>query len=770
MKFRLNKLTFLLATCVYGVSFSQAESVPAAAAAPAQAASGTTATPAHTAATGNKLEATVVTATRTARMTDETPGATYVVTQDQMQSRNLKTLDEAVNNIPGVFSTRSKGMMDTSAAISLRGMPNSASASRTLVMIDGMPINSGYTGGVNFAGINGSDFSRVEVALGAAASLYGNSAMGGVVNYVSQMPQEREFTYKLGYGSSLDSETAMQNLKRVYVSYGDKLANVLSLFASFSGADTDGYRTTLAQMKTRPAGTVGGYASTTVTGAPQYVVGEAGTNQWREGSVTLRAALDLPNNGQWRLGFSRNQYENEYGAPITYLRNASTGAEVFPNSTSGNFPAGSSYHYNYLGPGKSVTDLFQSSLETAAGPGRLRANVGLLRSHTNWYVNPPRGGNPLNEYLNGAAGSMSSRPNRTIYGDVQYTFSPLDKHVVVAGASIRNEKVDISNYSLSDWRNIDSKISNTEFRGGKTRSIGLFIQDEIAVTDAFTVTAGLRWDTWKTSGGYYDLDGAGITKPMVRLPSYSQSAISPKLGLHYRVNDAVSLRSSVGKAFRTPTPFELYGSFSGTTPPYVFNPDLKPETAITWDIGADLRPWAWAELKPTLYLNQLRDMIYTRTYATEKRRENLGRARGYGLEIDFRQKIGSNWTLLASAALNRTRIQENITAPTTVGNQFADVPKTTANLGLEWNSGPWSASGWLHHASKRFGSEKNDDVVNEVMGSRDPYTIVNLKGAYRINKNLKVSLAVDNAFNRKYFSGVYRAPSRSYFLEVAGAF
>ena len=56
------------------------------------------------------------------------------------------------------------------------------------------------------------------------------------------------------------------------------------------------------------------------------------------------------------------------------------------------------------------------------------------------------------------------------------------------------------------------------------------------------------------------------------------------------------------------------------------------------------------------------------------------------------------------------------------------------------------------------------------MGSRDPYTIVNLKGAYRINKNLKVSLAVDNAFNRKYFSGVYRAPSRSYFLEVAGAF
>jgi hypothetical protein len=85
MKFRLNKLTFILATCVYGVGFAQTESAPATAAVPAQATSGTAAaSPAQTAATGNGLGATVVTATRTARMTDETPGATYVVTQDQM--------------------------------------------------------------------------------------------------------------------------------------------------------------------------------------------------------------------------------------------------------------------------------------------------------------------------------------------------------------------------------------------------------------------------------------------------------------------------------------------------------------------------------------------------------------------------------------------------------------------------------------------------------------------------------------------------------------
>lgn len=767
MKFRVNTLSGLIFALVYGYAYAQNQTSTVAAASQESASASQ---PAQAGDAIQTLDATIVSATRTARMTDETPGATYVVTQEQMQARNLKTLDEALNTIPGAFSSRSKGMLDTSAAISLRGMPNSASASRTLVMVDGMPINSGYTGGVNFAGLNGNDFSRVEVALGAAASLYGNNAMGGVVNYVSQMPQNREFKFKLGYGGALHSDTAMQNLKRLYVSYGDKFDSGLSLFTSFSMADTNGYRATLAQMRTRPAGTTGGYASTTTSGAPQYVVGEAGTNKWRENNVTLRAALDLPNNGQWRIGFNRNQYENSYGAPITYLRNAATGRKVFPNSTAANFPAGNSYHYNYLAPGKSVSELFQSSLETGIGSGRLRANLGLLRSNTNWYVNPPRSGNPLSEYANGAAGSMSSRPHRAIYGDVQYTFSPATKHVVVVGASVRDEKVDISNYRLRDWRNIDSKIRNTELRGGKTRSVGLFIQDEIAVTDKFTATVGLRWDKWKTSNGYYDLDGTGTLSPMVNLPSYSQSAFSPKLGLHYRLNEKASLRASVGKAFRTPTPFELYGSFSNTTPPYIFNPNLKPETAITWDIGADLRPWEGAEIKSTLYFNQLRNMIYTRSYPSYRRRENLGKARGYGLEIDYRQKIGNHWTLLASTTLNNTRIQENITAPETVGKRFVDVPKVTANLGLEWKQGSWSASGWLHHVSKRYGNERNSDIVNGVTGSRDPYTIVNLKGAYQISKNLKISLAIDNAFNRKYFSGVYRAPSRSYFVELAGEF
>lgn len=86
----------------------------------------------------------------------------------------------------------------------------------------------------------------------------------------------------------------MQNLKRVYVSYGDKLANVPSLFASFSGADTDGYRTTLAQMKTLPQ------EPSVATQAPRSLAplnmwsGKPAPTNGAKAASPWRAALDLP--------------------------------------------------------------------------------------------------------------------------------------------------------------------------------------------------------------------------------------------------------------------------------------------------------------------------------------------------------------------------------------------------------------------------------------------------------------------------------------------
>ena len=147
-----------------------------------------------------KLEEIVVTATRTEKDIESAPGDVHVVTKKDIEKRNIKTIDESLNTTPGVFNRRGKGLMDTLANISLRGIPG---ANRTLIMRDGIPLNSAYTGDVTW-GMSSDDVERIEIVEGPFSSLYGGYAMGGVVNIITKMPEQREFTLKSGYGTSWD--------------------------------------------------------------------------------------------------------------------------------------------------------------------------------------------------------------------------------------------------------------------------------------------------------------------------------------------------------------------------------------------------------------------------------------------------------------------------------------------------------------------------------------------------------------------------------------
>ena len=174
------------------------------------------------------LEPIVVTATRTEKSLADVPAAVSVVTSQDIESRNIQKVDEAVDLVPGVFDKRSKGL-DTTGFVIMRGIPSQV---RNLVLLDGEPLNNGYTGLVNWNSLNPEDIARIEVARGPFSSLYGGNAMGGVINIITKTPQQREVTIKSGYGSD--------NTWTEYASYGDKLYNRLSVFASYGYKESDG--------------------------------------------------------------------------------------------------------------------------------------------------------------------------------------------------------------------------------------------------------------------------------------------------------------------------------------------------------------------------------------------------------------------------------------------------------------------------------------------------------------------------------------------------
>lgn len=129
----------------------------------------------------------VVTATRNAQSIRDVPAAVSVVSRDQIEKSSATTVDQLLQAVPGVYAAR----MDPSspnriAQTYTRGLPGN---SRTLVLVDGLPMNVLYDGQVDWSQLVTSDVERVEVVRGATSGLYGANAMGGVINIISRAPQ-----------------------------------------------------------------------------------------------------------------------------------------------------------------------------------------------------------------------------------------------------------------------------------------------------------------------------------------------------------------------------------------------------------------------------------------------------------------------------------------------------------------------------------------------------------------------------------------------------
>ncbi len=82
-----------------------------------------------------------------------------------------------LRQVPGVQVTQS-GSSGTETDVMIRG----ATASQTLMLVDGVEVNAGATGSFDFANLTTDNLDRVEIVRGAGGSLYGSQAIGGVVN------------------------------------------------------------------------------------------------------------------------------------------------------------------------------------------------------------------------------------------------------------------------------------------------------------------------------------------------------------------------------------------------------------------------------------------------------------------------------------------------------------------------------------------------------------------------------------------------------------
>jgi len=171
-------------------------------------------TPATPSAPSAATTTVTVTAYRTPLGTLESPATTLLLSQRALSSTAAITLDGQIRQIPGLeLFRRSSSLVanPTSQGVSLRGL-GSTSASRTLVLSDDVPLNDPIGGWIHWQEQPELAIQSIEVVRGGAGSLYGSSAIGGVINIIPVQPASRQAELRSTYGGegTYDSSLLLQ--------------------------------------------------------------------------------------------------------------------------------------------------------------------------------------------------------------------------------------------------------------------------------------------------------------------------------------------------------------------------------------------------------------------------------------------------------------------------------------------------------------------------------------------------------------------------------
>lgn len=164
---------------------------------------------------------------------------------------------------------------------------------------------------------------------------------------------------------------------------------------------------------------------------------------------------------------------------------------------------------------------------------------------------------------------------RWILGEMQITKRLFDVHKIVFGAETQFNL----QQAQKSW---DSDVYLDDSRN--SYSWGVYIQDEFQITENLTLSAGLRRDYYQSVG----------------------SSVNPRAALIYEVSDATTLKFLAGKAFRAPSPYELYYEDNASQKS---NPGLDPETIKTYEAVVETKLRENIKATVSVFRYQIEDLI-----------------------------------------------------------------------------------------------------------------------------------------------------------------
>ncbi len=666
-----------------------------------------------------KLEPVVVTATRSERPADEVTADVAIIDAETIRSAPANNVDDILRRLGGVDIRRPSDVGITSPIdINIRGV---GGTKRVLFMVDGVPTNSALTGFIYPNQVQLGAIEQMEVVKGPFSSLYGSNAMGGVINFITRMRREDgiEVTPMIKYGSYDLFETGAGVL-------GRKGRLAFNLNAGWRQIDNHYRRNQDVEYR--------------------YDRGR-GVFIKNYRNVSDHAAYS-----DHRL-FSRVLWEMSERTQLIFSGNYAGATSEMGYTTFLDDPRSKDSDHTFY--------FLNLNARTALARGidldvRVFTNYDATDSRTEHILRNPAMGNGNGRPGEMPGGMQNPMPDPMpggMPGPGPYTFlyGKRENHGRNTGVQIKSglplgdfnyltAGID-ANYLQGVWKNLseDGTRIGPEMDESLTNQ-ALYLQNETDLAGRAQVTLGLRYD----------------------INSQSDNALSPKIGLRYRLSDRIRLRSSIGRAFRAPNLNELYTPTWMMVPgiPFESNPDLKPETIWSYDLGAEVHLTDQLEFYVTGFYSKAKDLISNPIVDGVMRYANLDEVETSGFETGFN---GNIFTWL-SFYLNYTYTHAVERATGRLDNQ----PLHQAGGGLMVSHAITSQARLTGTLDLRYNGEMAfRDRMTRTTIDLDDWLVADAGMRLELFKSLGIQAAVTNVLNTDYeIHGSNLGPQRSYWLAV----
>lgn len=694
------------------------------------------------------------------------PASSERVTASQMQYWNVTTPQDALKYVPNM-AVRTRYIGDTNAPIAVRGTSNGQTA-RGLVYADGLLLSnllgSSWTYSPRWSMVFADDIERVDVIYGPFSALYPGNSIGATIAITTRMPKRFEADAKV---QAFTQHFDLWGVNRSFngtnstATIGNRVGK-LSFLIGADHLENTGQPlqfATLAQSRTpaKPTDTAvsGAYPFRDQNNAQAVALGVNGEGIERttQDQLKLKLAYDFTPTlqGGFTLGYWHQHYNSDTS---TFLRDAH-GNPVY----AGLVNIGG-YEYNIpaatFAPSLGVNEnfLYGASLKTHRATGW---NWEALASYFDITQSVAR---------TAGSGVPGNGPGTVTYGDgtgwktldLRGTYTPQADAAGIAGAHwlafgyhFDNYFLDNVTYNTAAWRDGANAALANAF-GGRTRTQALYAQDTWHFAPRWKLTTGVRYEDWRAYDGR-------IARGATSLPyaDASQRRWSPKASVSFDVTNDLTLRASIGRAYRFPTVAELFqGTINGISI-VNNNPNLKPEDDLAKELTAE---WARGNgvLRVSLFQDDVRNTIFSQTNTmvvpNVTNFQNIDKVRSRGVETSYEAQdvLVRGLDVSASLAYTQSKILANSGNPASVGKYFYRIPLWRANLVTTWHPTEKAAITLAaRYSGREYNTLTNTDANPNVFGGTSSYTVFDAKFTYKTGARSEIGIGVDNLFDHRYF-------------------